>query len=75
MTFLEANRVLSKAELRAIAKVRRTRWYSYLNKLELAHRLFGLDAKVNKYLCVSNQLRRYKVKEPDQADQWQTLLV
>ncbi len=73
MNYLSAEKLFTKKELRALAKARGLRWYSYLIKRELAFRLFGLDAAINRGLCQMNQLRRYKVPEPSQADQWSPL--
>lgn len=70
MTFIEANHLFTKKELRALAKARGLRWYSYLIKIELAHRLFGLDSHINHGLVQANQLRRYQVPIPNQPKQW-----
>lgn len=73
MTYIEANKFFTKKELRAIAKARGTRLYSYLTKLELSHRLFGLDAAINRGLCQMNQLRRYNVPIPNDPKQWSVI--
>ena len=73
MTYMEASQFFTKKELRAIAKARGTRYYSFLNKLELSFRLFGLDSSVNRGLCQMNQLRRYKVPVPNDPKQWSTI--
>ena len=73
MHYLSAVQLFTKKELRALAKARGLRWYSYLIKRELAFRLFGLDASINRGLCQLNQLRRYQVPIPAQAEQWSQL--
>ena len=73
MTYLEATRRFTKKDLRALAKARGLRWYSYLNKIELSFRLFGLDAAVNRGLCQTNQLRRYKTPVPNDPSQWSSI--
>ena len=70
MTYLEADKTFTKKELRALAKARGLRWYSYLVKRELAFRLFGLDAAINRGLCQLNQLRRYGAPIPNDTKQW-----
>lgn len=70
MTYLEANKTFTKKELRALAKARGLRWYSYLVKRELAFRLFGLDTSINRGLCQLNQLRRYGAPIPNDTKQW-----
>ena len=64
MNYLHALNVFSKAELRAIAKLRGLKYYSYLNKRELSFRLFGENQFLSNSLCALNQLRRYKVPIP-----------
>ena len=73
MTYLEADKTFTKKELRALAKARGLRWYSYLVKRELAFRLFGLDAAINRGLCQLNQLRRYGTPIPNDIKQWTKL--
>ena len=73
MTYIEANNYFTKKELGAIAKARGLRFYSFLLKLELAHRIFGLDSHINRGLCQMNQLRRYKVPMPTDPKQWRVL--
>lgn len=73
MTFHMACQIFSYRDLRALMKSRRMRWYSYLNKREMAFRLFGMDAAVNRGICQINQLRRYKVAIPDDIKQWETI--
>ncbi len=70
MNYLQAISVFTHAELRALAKVRGLRWYSYLRKKELSFRLFGMDPKLNRVLCSVNQMRRYNVPEPNDYSQW-----
>ena len=70
MTYIEANKTFTRDELRALAKVRNLRWYSYLMKIELAHRLFGVDAHINRGLCQLNQMRRYQTPIPNEPNQW-----
>ena len=70
MTYLEATKTFTKKELRALAKARGLRWYSYLVKRELAFRLFGLDTAINRGLCQLNQLRRYGAPIPNDTKQW-----
>ena len=70
MTYLEADKTFTKKELRALAKARGLRWYSYLVKRELAFRLFGLDTAINRGLCQLNQLRRYGAPIPNDTKQW-----
>ena len=70
MNYIEAARIFTKKELRALAKARGARLYSYLTKIELSHRLFGLDTAINRGLCQMNQLRRYKVPQPNDPKQW-----
>ena len=69
MTFTEASHQFTKKELRAIAKARGLRWHSYLVKIELAHRLFGLDSHINHGLCQMNQQRRYQTPVPNEPKQ------
>ena len=73
MTYLQALNLFTKNELRALAKARKMRWYSYLVKRELAFRLFSLDTNMNRALCQLNQMRRYKVPQPNDPRQWKTL--
>ena len=73
MTYLEATKTFTKKELRAIAKARGLRWYSYLMKSELAFRLFGMDTAINRGLCQLNQIRRYKTPEPNDPKQWRAI--
>lgn len=73
MTYHQALRTFTRDELRALAKCRGLRWYSYLCKAELAHRLFGLDAAINRGLCQANQLRRYRAPEPNDPKQWKLI--
>ena len=61
MNYLQALNVFTRDELRAIAKLRGLRYYSYLTKRELSFRLFGMNAAMSRTLCAVNQLRRYKV--------------
>lgn len=75
MTYLEADNFFTKKELRALAKARGLRWYSYLLKRELAFRLFGLDSHINHGLVQMNQLRRYKAPIPNDPTQWRTINV
>lgn len=70
MNYIDATYYFTKQELRALAKARGLRWYSYLIKRELAFRLFGLDASINRGLCQVNQLRRYGVPQPTDPKQW-----
>ena len=72
MTYHLACKLFTWRELRALMKARNMRWYSYLTKRELAFRLFGMDATINRGLCQLNQLRRYKVAIPDEIKQWET---
>ena len=44
MNYLQAVNTFTRDELRKLAQMRGIRFYSYLVKCELAHRLFGLDA-------------------------------
>ena len=73
MTYIEATKTFTKKELRALAKARGLRWYSYLVKAELAFRLFGLDASINRGLCQTNQLRRYRTPQPNDPSQWSAI--
>jgi hypothetical protein len=75
MNYLHACDVFTKHELRAIAKIRKLRWYSYLHKRELAFRLFGMDSRMNRVLCTVNQMRRYRTPEPNDPKQWELLNV
>ena len=70
MDWRNAMRVFTHRDLRHLAKARKIRWYSYLNKAELCFRIFGDDAILLKALCYANQCRRYGVREPDDANQW-----
>ena len=70
MTYQYALKLFTKKELRALAKARGLRWYSYLVKSELAFRLFGMDTAVNRGLCQVNQLRRYRTPQPNDPKQW-----
>ena len=70
MTYQYALKLFTKKELRALAKARGLRWYSYLVKSELAFRLFGMDAAINRGLCQVNQLRRYRTPQPNDPKQW-----
>ena len=70
MTYHQAISMFTRDELRALAKCRGLRWYSYLCKTELAHRLFGLDASINRGLCQADQLRRYRAPGPNDPKQW-----
>lgn len=71
MSFYHALEVLNFNELRALCKVRQLKWYGHLTKKELAYRLFGDDPYLKRGLCCANQLRRYKIAEPGDSDQWQ----
>ena len=73
MNYQDAVNIFTKAELRAIAKARGMRWYSYLVKRELAFRLFSQDALVNRALCQLNQMRRYKTPQPNDPSQWRAI--
>ena len=73
MHYQDAVRKFTKHELRGIARARKLRWYSYLTKIELAFRLFGMDSRINRGLCQLNQLRRYRIRIPDQQNQWEVL--
>ena len=73
MSYIEANNFFTKKELRAIAKARGVKLYSYLWKIELSHRIFGLDSSINRDLCQMNQLRRYKVPLPSDPKQWNVI--
>jgi predicted membrane-bound dolichyl-phosphate-mannose-protein mannosyltransferase len=64
MTYHQAVRYFKKRELRALAKCRKIRWYSYLNKRELAFRLFGEHPVLDKTLMLVNQCRRYGTPLP-----------
>ena len=64
MNYIQALSTFTKAELRAIAKLRGLRYYSYLTKRELSFRLFGENAMMSRTLCAVNQLRRYRVPIP-----------
>lgn len=70
---MSANELFTKKELRALAKARGLRWYSYLVKRELSFRLFGLDSSINHGLCQLNQLRRYQCPVPADVTQWSAL--
>lgn len=70
MTYWNALTTLRYIDLRALCKVRGIRWYSYLNKKELAYRLFGDDPILKRALCCVNQMRRHKIKEPMDPNQW-----
>jgi hypothetical protein len=70
MNYQTAVNIFTKHELRAIAKARKLRWYSYLQKHELAFRLFSGHGMLNRALCQLNQLRRYRVPEPNDTKQW-----
>ena len=72
MNYLQAVNTFTRDELRKLAQMRGIRFYSYLVKCELAHRLFGLDASINRGLCQMNQLRRYGVPQPSDPKQWQS---
>lgn len=73
MNYLTAENLFTKSDLRALAKSKNMKWYSYLNKRELAFRIFGLDASINRGLCQLNQLRRYGVPVPMEVKQWSPL--
>ena len=75
MNYEHALTIFTKAELRALAKVRGLRWYSYLVKRELAFRLFSLDERMNRALCQVNQMRRYKVPQPNDPNQWKVFKI
>ena len=70
MNYLHACNSFTRDELRAVAKVRGLRYYSYLCKRELAFRLFGDNVLLNRVLCNLNQMRRYSVPEPTDTSQW-----
>ena len=73
MTYTQALNLFTKKELRALAKARGLRWYSYLVKSELAFRLFGMNTAINRGLCQANQLRRYRAPEPNDPKQWKLI--
>lgn len=73
MTYEQAVKLFTKHELRALAKARKMRWYSYLKKRELAFRLFSHDSALNRALCQVNQMRRYKVPQPNDPSQWRVV--
>ena len=64
MNWRHASEEFTKADLRALAKARKIRWYSYLKKNELAFRLFTDECLLTKTLCLVNQCRRYKTPLP-----------
>lgn len=70
MNYEQAIRCFTKHELRAIAKARGLRWYSYLNKRELAFRLFSEHTMMNRFLCLLNQARRFEIPLPNDPSQW-----
>ena len=64
MSWRSALATFTKRELRALAKCRRLRFYSYLNKTELAFRVFENTHHLSKTLMLVNQCRRYKTPLP-----------
>ena len=64
MSWRTALTTFTKRELRALAKCRGIRWYSYLKKNELAFRLFESTHHLSKTLMLVNQCRRYKTPLP-----------
>ena len=64
MDYYNALRYFNKKELRALAKSRNLRWYSYLTKKELCFRLFGQHPVLEKLLMLVNQCRRYGTPLP-----------